>query len=92
MMDYIQPRSSTTENLFVRMLQWMGGKGVNTVCFPSSQGVASVVTKNCEPFVLGPALAMLSVYFVCFRSEISSSNFLPQILSPPVPSPNGSPP
>ncbi len=64
----------------------------STVCFPSSQGVASVVMKNCEPLVLGPALAILRVYFVCLRSDISSSNFLPQILSPPVPSPNGSPP
>jgi len=54
--------------------------------------VASVVTKNCDPFVFGPALAMLNVYGLsCFRLENSSSNSRPQILSPPVPSPNGSP-
>lgn len=32
------------------------------VCFLSSQGVVVVVIKNCEPFVPGPALAMLTVY------------------------------
>lgn len=34
----------------------------NIVCFLSSHGVAVVVMKNCEPFVPGPALAMLTVY------------------------------
>jgi hypothetical protein len=33
----------------------------NIVCFLSSQGVAVVVMKNCDPFELGPALAMLTV-------------------------------
>lgn len=28
-----------------------------TVCFPSSHGVGASVTKNCDPLVLGPALA-----------------------------------
>ena len=32
------------------------------VCFLSNHGVALVVMKNCEPFVLGPAFAMLTVY------------------------------
>src|ERR1700739_1398417 len=62
-------------------------------CFLSNQGVFSVVMKNCEPLVFGPALAILTVYGLsCFRDENSSSNSLPQMLSPPVPSPNGSPP
>src|SRR5262245_3124855 len=32
----------------------------NTTCLPSSQAVWIVQRKNCEPLVLGPALAMLS--------------------------------
>lgn len=31
-----------------------------TTCLPSKCGVGTVVMKNWEPFVLGPALAMLS--------------------------------
>ena len=34
----------------------------NIVCFLSNHGVALVVMKNCEPFVLGHAFAMLTVY------------------------------
>jgi len=51
--------------------------------------VGVVVMKNCEPFVLGPALAMLSVYGRSCRSVgwNSSSNSPPQMLSPPVPIP-----
>ncbi|MPC48547.1 hypothetical protein E2C01_042323 [Portunus trituberculatus] len=30
----------------------------NTTCFPSSHGQGTVVRKNCEPFVLGPAFAI----------------------------------
>lgn len=43
---------------------------------PSNQGVGASVMKNCDPFVLGPALAMLRMPApVCFRSGwISSSN------------------
>ena len=45
----------------------------NTTCFPSSQGVATVVMKNCEPFVFGPALAMERRNgLVCFRRKFSS--------------------
>lgn len=32
-----------------------------TVCLLSSHGVATVVIKNCEPFVLGPAFAIDNV-------------------------------
>lgn len=47
----------------------------------------------CDPFVLGPALAILTVYGLsCLSVENSSSNSLCQMLSPPVPSPSGSPP
>ena len=65
----------------------------NTVCFPSSHGVATVVMKNCDPFVFGPALAMETVYGrSCLRSRvISSSNSPPHMETPPVPSPSGSP-
>jgi hypothetical protein len=31
-------------------------------CFPSRNGVATVVMKNCEPLVFGPALAIDSRY------------------------------
>ena len=37
------------------------------VCFLSSHGVAFVVMKNCEPFVPGPAFAMLTVYGLFIR-------------------------
>ena len=47
----------------------------NTVCLPSSHGAASTVTmKNCEPFVLGPALAMASAPRTTLWSLNSSSN------------------
>ena len=45
---------------------------------PSSQGVATVVRKNCEPFVFGPALAMESRPGVpCLCLKFSSGNFVP---------------
>ena len=45
-----------------------------TVCLPSSQGAASVVTmKNCEPFVFGPALAIASAPRTILWSLNSSS-------------------
>jgi len=49
----------------------------------------ATVTKNCDPFVFGPALAMLTVYGRSCRSDgwNSSSNSPPQMLSPPVPLP-----
>lgn len=49
----------------------------NTVCFPSSHGVVTVVMKNCDPFVLGPALAMDSKPgLVCLRTKFSSKVWL----------------
>src|SRR5947208_11925023 len=47
----------------------------NTVCLPSSQGAASVVTmKNWLPFVFGPAFAIASAPRSTLRSLNSSSN------------------
>ena len=44
-----------------------------TVCLPLSHDVITVVMKNWEPLVLGPALAMLSSPGVsCFRIKFSS--------------------
>ena len=55
-----------------------------TVCLLSNQGHGIVVTKNCDPFVPGPAFAILNVNglscFKCFTN--SSSNSPPQIDSP----------
>merc|ERR1719440_68474 len=64
-----------------------------TVCLLSSHGQGTVVTKNCDPLVLGPALAIDNVKGLsCFKDLWnSSSNSPPQMLSPPVPSPCGSP-
>ena len=31
----------------------------NTTCLPSRKGVGTVVMKNCEPFVFGPAFCLL---------------------------------
>ena len=46
----------------------------NTVCLLSSQGAAAVVIKNCEPLVLGPALAMDTVKGRSWRSFLSNSS------------------
>lgn len=64
------------------------------VCLLSSHGVATVVMKNWEPFVFGPAFAEDSVYGrSCVpRGENSSSNSPPHMLSPLLPVPVGSPP
>eukprot|EP01052_Picozoa_sp_SAG31_P023028 SAG31_NODE_1865_length_7034_cov_1.932805_4_plen_151_part_00 len=65
----------------------------NIVCLPSSHGVGANVKKNCDPFVLGPALAIeripAPVCLSCFVT--SSSNFPPYIELPPLPVPVGSP-
>lgn len=55
--------------------------------------VGTTVTKNCEPLVPGPPLAILSVYGRSCLSVAwnSSSNSPPQMLSPPMPVPVGSP-
>ena len=49
----------------------------NTVCFPSSQGVATSVMKNCDPFVPGPAFypdpAGDSELRLCFTSVLPST-------------------
>ena len=47
----------------------------NIVCFPSSHGVAVVVMKNCDPFVLGPAFAMLTVYGLYVRFQYIMSDY-----------------
>ena len=45
-----------------------------TVCFPSRKGVGANVMKNCEPFVLGPALAIERMPApVCLSSRLISS-------------------
>ena len=64
-----------------------------TECLLSSHGVGTVVTKNWEPLVFGPALAMDRVKGRSCRSDRwnSSSNSDPQMEVPPVPSPSGSP-
>merc|ERR1711935_985920 len=49
-----------------------------TTCLPSSHWVLAVQRKNCEPLVLGPALAMERTPGpVCLRVKFSSSNLLP---------------
>ena len=49
-----------------------------TQCLPSSQGVTTVVMKNCEPFVFGPAFAIdRSPLVVCLSVKFSSLNLSP---------------
>ena len=49
-----------------------------TTCRPVNHGVAAVVTKNCDPFVFGPALAMDKIPGpVCLSVKFSSSNLFP---------------
>mmetsp|Transcript_15108 Transcript_15108/g.20256 ORF Transcript_15108/g.20256 Transcript_15108/m.20256 type:complete len:281 (+) Transcript_15108:580-1422(+) len=60
----------------------------NTTCFPLRNGVASVVIKNCDPFVFSPAFAIdRSPGRSCFSLKFSSLNSPPYMLSPPVPLP-----
>merc|ERR1719242_1346096 len=50
----------------------------NTQYLPSNQDVFAVHKKNCEPLVLGPALAIERIPGpVCFKLKFSSSNFMP---------------
>merc|ERR1712127_38410 len=50
----------------------------NTTCLPSSHGHGTVVKKNCDPLVPGPALAIESwPAWVCLSVKFSSSNLLP---------------
>lgn len=45
-----------------------------TTCLPSSQEVTTVVMKNCEPFVFGPALAIeRRKGFSCLSWKFSSA-------------------
>ena len=47
-------------------------------CLPSSHDVTTVVIKNCEPFVFGPALAIdKRPGFECLSLKFSSANFSP---------------
>jgi len=49
-----------------------------STCLPSSHDVTTVVTKNCEPLVFGPALAIeRRPGFVCLSLKFSSANFSP---------------
>lgn len=49
-----------------------------TTCLPSKCGVGTVVMKNCEPLVFGPALAMLSrpTLSCCMEKEMHYCNSL----------------
>ncbi|KAI9908743.1 hypothetical protein PsorP6_003607 [Peronosclerospora sorghi] len=50
----------------------------NTTCLPSRCGVGTVVMKNCDPFVPGPALAIDNKpASVCLSRKFSSGNFSP---------------
>ena len=53
----------------------------NTTCLPFSHGVAVVVMKNCDPLVLGPALAMERTpgptWLSLSRGKASSGNLRP---------------
>ena len=56
----------------------------NTVCLPSNQGVLTVVMKNYDPLVLGPALAIdNNPGDECLILKFSSGKVLPYIDSPP---------
>ena len=56
----------------------MANAGPNTTCLPSSHGVSTVVMKNCDPLVPGPALAIERRPGWVWRSwKFSSANFSP---------------
>ena len=59
-----------------------------TTCFPFNHYVLFVQIKNYDEFVFGPALAIdINPGTVCLWMKFSSSNLVPYIDSPPVPSP-----
>ncbi len=50
----------------------------NTTCLPSNHGHGTVVKKNCDPFVFGPALAIDNrPGVVCLSWKFSSWNLFP---------------
>ena len=68
-MDDIEASSRSTEDAVKsnRVSGQLSRLGVGLLspktdlCLLSSHGAGTVVMKNCEPFVFGPALAMLTV-------------------------------
>ena len=70
--------------------------GHRRICFKKNvkKRACASLTKNWEPFVLGPELAIERIPApVCLSSRvISSSNLRPHTDSPPRPDPVGSPP
>ena len=57
---------------------WPLSTSPNTTCFPSRCGHSATVTKNWDPFVFGPALAMESRNGRSWSiPNASSSNFSP---------------
>ena len=59
----------------------------NATCFPSKCNALPRVTKNCDPFVLAPRFAMLSIPSAsCLIAKDSSGNVSPYMLCPPLPS------
>lgn len=85
---------SVQVRLFLQLLRNGSCQQMNKEhCQTRQLTVGTTVTKNCEPLVPGPAFAILSVYGRSCLSVAwnSSSNSPPQILSPPMPVPVGSP-
>lgn len=62
-MDDIETGGCPTKDTAIRRQNEVHANTAQThVCLLSSQGHGTVVIKNCEPLVFGPALAMLRVY------------------------------
>mmetsp|Transcript_3615 Transcript_3615/g.8284 ORF Transcript_3615/g.8284 Transcript_3615/m.8284 type:complete len:216 (+) Transcript_3615:207-854(+) len=73
----VAPESLPTCSIAERTL-WPEITLPKTTCFPSNHGVSAVHKKNCDPFVLGPALAIDKVPDPeCLSLKFSSANFSP---------------
>ncbi len=73
------PLLDPLDSIFLtRSLPAWSATSPKTTCLPSNHEVTTVVMKNWEPLVLGPALAMLRRKgLVCFNWKFSSANFSP---------------
>ena len=74
---YSLPESEPWPSIFLTR-SWPSTTSPKTTCLPSSHEVTTVVMKNWDPLVLGPALAIdRRKGLLCLSWKFSSANLLP---------------
>ncbi|KAH3674279.1 hypothetical protein WICPIJ_009622, partial [Wickerhamomyces pijperi] len=75
--DLVAPELEPKDSIFLTMSR-PSTTSPKTTCLPSNHGHGTVVMKNWEPLVFGPALAMDNKPgLVCLLEKFSSANFSP---------------